>query len=233
MPKDKREEVRGRIEELARLLHYHNYRYYVLDEPEISDAEYDALMRELAELEARYPDLRLPDSPTTRVGAPPLEAFGTVLHSIPMLSLENASTEEKVVEFDARVKRFLAAEGLAVPRTIQYVAEPKLDGVAVELVYREGALATGSTRGDGVRGEDVTQNLKTILTIPLRLQGKQLPSWLEVRGEVYLEIEAFRRLNREREESEEPLFANPRNAAAGSLRQLDSSITASRPLKIC
>ena len=233
MPKKGREEARRRIEELARVLHHHNYRYHVLDDPEISDAEYDVLMRELIGLEGQYPNLRLPDSPTTRVGAPPLETFGTVRHSVPMLSLENASTEEETTEFDARVKRFLTAEGLKVPRTLQYVAEPKLDGVAVALVYREGVLVSGSTRGDGVTGEEVTQNLRTARTIPLRLEGKKIPGLLEVRGEVYLGIADFQKLNRERQKVEEPLFANPRNAAAGSLRQLDSAITASRPLKIC
>ncbi|MFQ6111467.1 MAG: NAD-dependent DNA ligase LigA, partial [Nitrospinota bacterium] len=180
---------------------------------------------------------QLPDSPTQRVGGEPLEAFGTVLHTLPMLSLENAVNPEEVREFDERTKRFLRGqEGLGV-RELDYVAEPKLDGVAVELVYRDGLLTTGSTRGDGVRGEDVTQNLKTIKSIPLSLmrpEGKALgvPRLLEVRGEVFMRTENFRRLNEERAGAGEPLFANPRNAAAGSLRQLDSRVTASRPLEI-
>lgn len=222
-------EIEERIAWLRRELEYHNYRYYVLDDPEISDAEYDALMRELERLEEKYPGLKTPNSPTQRVGAPPLEEFGTVTHTIPMLSLANAMQEGEVMEFDQRVKRFLKAD-----YEIEYVAEPKLDGVAVELVYERGEFSVGSTRGDGVIGEDVTQNLRTIKTIPLHLVEKEEPSpeRLEVRGEVYMEVEDFKALNKKREERGEPLFANPRNAAAGSLRQLDSSITARRPLKI-
>jgi DNA ligase (NAD+) len=214
--------LRGEIE-------YHNYRYYVLDDPEISDAEYDALMQELEGLEERYPELRGPNSPTQRVGAPPVEEFGTVAHTIPMLSLANAMEQEAVIEFDQRIKRFLKADA-----EIAYVAEPKLDGVAVELIYEGGELIVGSTRGDGFTGEEITQNLRTIKTIPLHLieQGHMPPARLEVRGEVFMEVRDFQKLNKERERSGEPLFANPRNAAAGSLRQLDSSITAHRPLKI-
>ncbi|MFQ5912482.1 MAG: NAD-dependent DNA ligase LigA [Nitrospinota bacterium] len=222
-----------RMADLVEAIEHHNYRYYVLDDPEISDAEYDALMRELISLEEEHPGLILPNSPTQRIGAPPLEAFGTVRHHIPMLSLDNTVSEEETQEFEARVKRFLAAEGIQAPERLEYVAEPKLDGVAVELIYRAGRLETGSTRGDGVTGEDVTQNLKTVRAIPLRLRTKSPPRLLEVRGEVYLGLEAFRQLNREREAAAEPLFANPRNAAAGSLRQLDSSTTARRPLTIC
>jgi len=215
-------ELRGKIE-------YHNYRYYVLDDPEISDAEYDALMKELEGLEERHPGLRSPNSPTQRVGAPPLEEFGTVTHTIPMLSLANAMDQEAVIEFDQRIKRFLKADG-----EIAYVAEPKLDGVAVELIYVGGEFTAGSTRGDGFIGEAITQNLRTIKTIPLQLieQEGHPPERLEVRGEVFMEVRDFREFNEEREEKGEPLFANPRNAAAGSLRQLDSSITAQRPLKI-
>ncbi|MFQ5692901.1 MAG: NAD-dependent DNA ligase LigA, partial [Nitrospinota bacterium] len=224
---------RKRIDELVEEIHRHNHQYYVLDAPVISDAEYDALMRELISLEERHPEWKRPDSPTGRVGAPPLEAFGTVRHAVPMLSLENTLDEAETREFDERVKRFLEAAGVEAPEPLEYVAEPKLDGVAVELIYRGGLLETGSTRGDGVTGEDVTQNLKTVRAIPLRLRGKSPPRLLEVRGEVYLGLEAFRRLNREREAAGEPAFANPRNAAAGSLRQLDSSITARRPLTIC
>jgi DNA ligase (NAD+) len=215
-------ELRGKIE-------YHNYRYYVLDDPEISDAEYDALMKELEGLEEQYPELRTPNSPTQRVGAPPLEEFGTVAHTIPMLSLANAMEGEAVIEFDQRIKRFLKSDA-----EIAYVAEPKLDGVAVELIYEDGELTVGSTRGDGFTGEEITQNLRTIKTIPLHLIEREQnpPARLEVRGEVFMEVRDFQQLNKEREGSDEPLFANPRNAAAGSLRQLDSSVTARRPLKI-
>ncbi len=244
-------EVETRMRKLAGLINYHDYRYYVLDSPEIADAEYDALVRELLELEKKY-DYHLPDSPTQRVGGKPLETFGTVLHSLPMLSLENAVSAEEVKEFDERIKRFLLSqEGLIVlpisnfrgikhltwVKGLDYVAEPKLDGVAVELVYRDGLLTTGSTRGDGVRGEDVTQNLKTLKSIPLSLMRPDadflgVPRLLEVRGEVFMRVENFKRLNEERAEAGELLFANPRNAAAGSLRQLNSRVTASRPLEI-
>ena len=218
-----------RIESLREQLHYHNYRYYVLDEPEISDAEYDRLMHELQELERQHPELVTADSPTQRVGAPPLEAFETVTHTIPMLSLDNAMDEGELREFDDRVKRLLSTSN-----EIEYEAEPKLDGLAVELIYERGILTVGSTRGDGVTGENITQNLKTIKSIPLRLLSKQVavPERLEVRGEAIMEIGAFERLNKQREQNGEPLFANPRNAAAGSLRQLDSNITASRPLDL-
>jgi len=218
-----------RVNQLRKEIEYHNYRYYVLNDPQVSDAEYDTLMKELEELERRYPELRTPNSPTQRVGAPPLEEFGTVTHTIPMLSLANAMEEGDVVEFDKRIKRFLKTN-----EEIEYVAEPKLDGIAVELIYERGAFVIGSTRGDGVTGEDVTQNLRTIRTIPLHLIEKEEhpPERLEVRGEVYMEVNDFKELNKRRERSGESLFANPRNAAAGSLRQLDPSITARRPLKI-
>ncbi len=222
-----REQARRRIEELRQQIHYHNYRYYVLDAPEISDAEYDRLMRELVELERQFPDLVTPDSPTQRVGAPPLEDFEAVTHALPMLSLDNAMNEGELVEFDGRVKRALGISG-----EVEYVCEPKLDGLGVELVYVDGRFVLGSTRGDGITGENVTQNLRTIKSIPLRLLSTQEapPARLEVRGEVIMERAAFEQLNRQRELAGEPLFANPRNAAAGSVRQLDSSITASRPL---
>jgi DNA ligase (NAD+) len=214
--------LRGEIE-------YHNYRYYVLDDPEISDAAYDALLKELETIEAAYPELKTPHSPTQRVGAPPLDTFGTVSHSIPMLSLANAMQADAVIEFDERIKRFLKTD-----EDIQYVAEPKLDGVAVELIYERGELIASSTRGDGFIGEDVTQNVRTIKSIPLQLIARHdaLPERLEVRGEVYMEVSDFQALNKRREEQGEPSFANPRNAAAGSLRQLDSAVTAQRPLKI-
>jgi DNA ligase (NAD+) len=223
------EEARRRIEELREEIEQHNYNYFVLNQPTISDAEYDKLLRELQKLEEQFPQFKSPTSPTQRVGASPQTEFKTVKHSIPMLSLANAFSDDEVREFDARVKK------LAERTEITYVAEPKFDGLAVELVYEDGVFVLGSTRGDGETGEDVTQNLKTIKSIPLRLrQPKDLPipKRLEVRGEVYMEIADFRKLNEEREERGEPLFANPRNAAAGSLRQLDPKITAQRKLHI-
>ena len=222
-------EIEEKVKKLRKEIEYHNYRYYVLNDPVISDPEYDALMRELEELERQYPELITPTSPTQRVGAPPVEEFGTVVHTIPMLSLANAFDEREVIEFDQRVKRFLRTE-----EEIEYVAEPKMDGVAVEVVYERGELVVGSTRGDGYQGEDITQNIRTIKTIPLILvdEEEEVPEKIAVRGEVYMEIEDFKKLNRMREERGEPLFANPRNAAAGSLRQLDPSITAQRPLKV-
>jgi DNA ligase (NAD+) len=222
-------EAEKRAALLSREIEYHNYRYYVLDDPEISDAAYDALLKELEGLEQAYPELKTPNSPTQRVGSAPLEAFGQVPHTIPMLSLANAMEEEAVIEFDQRVKRFLKTDA-----DITYVAEPKLDGVAVELIYERGELAAGSTRGDGFTGEDVTKKLRTIKTIPLHLIERKMasPERLEVRGEVYMELADFKALNKRQERLGEPLFANPRNAAAGSLRQLDSAVTAQRPLKI-
>lgn len=223
-----RQEAERQVEQLRQQLQYHNYRYHVLDDPQITDAEYDQLMRRLQELEAAFPELIRPDSPTQRVGATPLEAFGTVVHSLPMLSLDNAFSAEEVRDFDTRIKRQL---GQSDP--IEYVAEPKIDGLAVELVYVDGLFVQGSTRGDGVRGEDITQNLRTIKTIPLRLIAvahAPLPQRLEVRGEVYMTKRDFQRLNARREEEGEPIFANPRNASAGALRQLDPRITAGRPL---
>lgn len=220
------------IEELRRTLDYHNYRYYVLDDPVISDAEYDDLFRRLTEIENAHAEFRSPTSPTQRVGAPPAEKFETVRHSTPMLSLSNAMGEEEFREFDRRVRRVLESD-----RPVEYVAEPKLDGTAVELVYENGALVVASTRGDGINGENVTANVKTIRSVPLRLirtdKGTPpMPRRLEVRAEVILPKAAFRQLNEERSTRGEPLFANPRNAAAGSLRQLDSRITARRPLDI-
>jgi DNA ligase (NAD+) len=223
-----RQEAERQIELLRQQLHYHNYRYHVLDDPQITDAEYDQLMRRLQELEALFPELIQPDSPTQRVGAAPLEAFGTVVHSLPMLSLDNAFSSAEVRDYDARIKRQLDQ-----PDAIDYVAEPKIDGLAVELVYVDGGFVQGSTRGDGVRGEDITPNLRTIRTIPLRLIAAgqvPLPRRLEVRGEVYMTKRDFQRLNARREEEGEPTFANPRNASAGALRQLDPGITARRPL---
>jgi DNA ligase (NAD+) len=219
-----------RVKELRQALHRHNYRYYVLDDPEISDAEYDRMMQELAKLEADFPDLMSQDSPTLRVGALPLDEFKTIEHSIPMLSLENGFNDQDIMEFDRRIKR-----NLNIKSDIVYTAEPKLDGVAVELVYENGRLITASTRGDGFYGELITSNVRTIRSVPLRLHNeeeKTIPSLLEVRGEVFIAKEAFKSLNNERLDENLPPFANPRNAAAGSLRQLDSKVTAKRPLEI-
>ena len=219
-----------RIEELRKALHRHNYRYYILDDPEISDAEYDRMMRELINLEGVHPELSSPDSPTLRVGAPPLDKFETVEHSLPMLSLENGFNDAEIMEFDRRIKKNLNIDG-----EIIYTAEPKLDGVAVELVYENSRLVTAATRGNGFRGELITPNVRTIRAVPLMLHNvkeKEVPLVLEVRGEVYIGKDAFKRLNAERLKENLPPFANPRNAAAGSLRQLDSKITAKRPLEI-
>jgi DNA ligase (NAD+) len=227
-PKSAPPEVVSRVHELRDQINYHNYRYYVLDDPVISDAEFDRLLAELTRLEEDY-GLATPDSPSQRIGAQPLDKFETVLHRQPMLSLENAFSEAEAREFDERLKRFLRTE-----EEFPYVLEPKMDGCAVELVYEHGRFTVGSTRGDGYRGENVTQNLKTIHTIPLGLlTGEEpAPELLEVRGEVYMDLEEFKKLNEDRLSRGEPAFANPRNAAAGSLRQLDPKITASRPLKI-
>ena len=218
-----------RIKELRELINHHNRRYYQLDDPEISDAQYDLLMKELVELEEQFPDIDRTDSPTQRVGAAPLDRFKTVSHLSPMLSLSNAFTEEEISEFDERVKRFLHTQ-----EELHYVAEPKIDGVAVNLVYEKGLFVVGATRGDGFTGEDVTQNLRTVRALPLRMAASEsrVPERIEIRGEVYLETHAFRKLNNMRLERGETAFANPRNAAAGSLRQLDSRITARRPLNI-
>jgi len=221
--------ARKRVDELRRQLEHHNRLYYVLDAPTISDAEYDALFRELQRLEEQYPGLVSPDSPTQRVGGAALDKFSTVTHRLPMLSLENATNAAEIRDFDLRVKKTL---GLSPEGRISYVCEPKMDGLAVELVYSNGLLTVASTRGDGITGEDVTENIRTIRSLPLRLSGDRIPRLLEVRGEVFLSLEAFRRINSEKEENGEAPFANPRNAAAGSLRQLDPRITARRPLSI-
>jgi len=218
-----------RIAELRSAIERHNRLYYLEDSPEVTDAEYDTLFRELRELEERFPNLATSSSPTRRVGAQPLEKFSQASHRIPMLSLENSLTEEEIIDFDERVKRFLA---FPQDRDIEYACEPKMDGLAVELIYERGNFSGGSTRGDGFTGEDVTLNLKTVKTIPLRLDVDVPPERLEVRGEIYLALKAFQRLNAQREEEGEQTFANPRNAAAGSLRQLDSRITARRPLSL-
>jgi DNA ligase (NAD+) len=226
----------GRMKTLKAAILYHNRRYYQLDAPEITDAKYDGLIRELQALEMEFPLLAAPDSPTQRVGAPPLDKFASVAHLTPMLSLANAFSDEEIREYDRRCRRFLGSE-----ESIRYIVEPKLDGLAVNLVYERCVLIIGSTRGDGAVGEDVTLNLRTIPAIPLGIPRRSenepvgtpmpiVPERIEVRGEVCMEREAFRNLNNRREAEGEAPFANPRNAAAGSLRQLDSRVTAKRPL---
>ncbi len=218
-----------RITQLRNIIEYHNNRYYQQDNPEIADHEYDRLMQELQELEKLYPDDNLASSPTQRVGAAPLNKFSSMEHLSPMLSLANAFSPEEIIDFDTRIKKLAAIDN------ITYVAEPKLDGLAVNLLYENGRFIRGATRGDGFTGEDVTQNLKTISTLPIQIKKnsyKNMPHSVEIRGEVFMEVESLQKLNRRRlDEGDEP-FANPRNAAAGSLRQLDPKITARRPLKI-
>ncbi|MFH0728637.1 MAG: NAD-dependent DNA ligase LigA [Pseudomonadota bacterium] len=222
--------IMERVEWLRRELHHHNHRYYVLDDPEVSDAAYDRMMQELTVLEKAHPELRTPDSPTARVGAPPLASFASAPHALPMLSLDNGFNDSDILDFDQRVRKLLETGG-----PILYTAEPKLDGIAVEIVYEDGRLTLGTTRGDGVNGEVITENIRTIRPVPLILQpgpdGKT-PSLLEVRGEVFINRAGFQELNNRRQEEGLPLFANPRNAAAGSLRQLDSTVTALRPLDV-
>ena len=217
------------INDLIKQINDHNYQYYVLDNPIISDYEYDSLMRELQSLEKKYPDLITPNSATQRVGAAPLSAFDSIDHSIPMLSLENAMNSEELTKYYERTKR-----GLDTGLDIDFIAEPKLDGIGVELVYENGLFTYGLTRGDGNKGENITQNLKTIKAIPLSLRTDKFssPELLEVRGEVFMEKDKFKIFNDDRLKNELTIFANPRNAAAGSLRQLDSSVTAGRPLSI-
>ena len=219
---------KDRILKLRRLIEEANHNYYVLDNPTISDAEYDKLMRELRDLEQQYPELITADSPTQRVGAEPLKEFGTVTHRIPLLSLDNAMNEGELIEFVERVCKAFPGEA------VEFVAEPKIDGLAVELVYEDGIFVNGSTRGDGFTGEDISQNLKTIRSIPLKLKTDQIPApkLLEVRGEVYMDRRDFEKLNEQQLAEGKQPFANPRNSAAGSLRQLDSRITATRPLNI-
>jgi DNA ligase (NAD+) len=219
--------IKQEIEKLVKDLNYHCYRYYVLDSPVISDEEYDQLYHRLKELEERY-NYILPDSPTQRIGASPLDKFKKVKHTEPMLSLDNAFSYDEVKEFEKRVKRFLGTDAV-----IEYTVEPKYDGLAIELTYRDGLLFRASTRGDGYEGEDVTQNIRTIKSMPLKIaEVSKVPAELDIRGEVYMDIEEFEALNREREQKGESVFANPRNAAAGSVRQLDSSITAARKLHL-
>jgi DNA ligase (NAD+) len=218
------EALARRAAELRAEIERHNYRYYVLDDPLVSDAEYDALFRELLEIEARYPELVTPDSPTQRVGGAPAASFEPVAHRVPMLSLNNAFDEEEVRAFDRRVREALGEE------SVEYAAEPKFDGLAVALEYRDGLFVRGATRGDGYTGEDVTANLRTVRAIPMRLPPGEAPALLEVRGEVLMRRKDFEELNRAQRERGEREFANPRNAAAGSLRQLDPRVTAGRRL---
>jgi len=214
-------EAKKEIEKLREQINYHNYRYYVENNPVVSDYEYDQILKKLEKLELEYPDLVTPDSPTQRVGGEPLEGFKTVEHKVPMLSLANTYTYDELRDFDERVKKYVL--------DVEYVVEPKIDGAGVALLYENGVLVRGATRGDGVRGDDITQNLKTIHSIPLRLYGDVLKN-VEVRGEVYMTLSGFKKYNRRQSEKEGNVFANPRNAAAGSLRQLDSRIVAKRPL---
>lgn len=215
------------VDEITRLreqINHHNYLYHTLDEPDISDAEFDRLFKSLKALEAEHPDLVTDDSPTQRVGAAPLEAFSQVQHERPMLSLDNAFGESDMIDFDRRVRSRLNAD------QVSYTCEPKIDGVAVSLLYEQGRLVRGATRGDGTTGEDITQNVRTIESIPLRLQGQGYPERLEVRGEVYFPRSGFEKMNADAQSRGLKVFANPRNAAAGTLRQLDSRLTAQRPL---
>jgi DNA ligase (NAD+) len=216
-----------RIRELRESLEHHNYRYYVLDDPEVSDAEYDRLMRELLALEAKHPSLVTADSPTQRVGGAPASAFETVEHALPMLSLDNAFTTEDVRSFDRRVR-----ERLGTSDEVTYFAEPKLDGLAVNVTYEQGRLVRAATRGDGLRGEDITANIRTLRSVPLQLRGKRLPKSVELRGEVFMPVDGFRRLNEQLAAQGQKTFVNPRNAAAGALRQIDPRVTATRPLRM-
>ena len=215
--------VKHRCAELRKQIEEHNYHYYVLDDPTIPDAEYDRLMQELIELESRYPELVIPDSPTQRIGAAPLDEFKEVRHVVPMLSLSNAFDEDEMRAFDKRIRDKLKVD------IIEYAAETKLDGLAISLLYENGSLVCGATRGDGAKGEDVTHNVRTIKSVPLHLKDN-FPARLEIRGEVFMNKKGFKNLNEEQKKSNGKIFANPRNAAAGSLRQLDPSITAKRPL---
>jgi len=219
-------DIKDRIKALKEFLNFHNYRYYALDDPIIPDSEYDRCFHELKALENSYPELLTPDSPTQRVGAAPLNAFEQSKHAEPMLSLDNAFSLEDLQAFNDRIQQRLDDN-----KEITYVCEPKFDGVAINLYYEDGKLKHAATRGDGKVGENVTENVKTILAIPLRLQGDDYPAQCEVRGEIVMPKAGFENLNTYAREHGEKEFANPRNAAAGSLRQLDSKITAKRPLR--
>lgn len=226
------QDIRKHIEQLRQEVNEHNYRYHVLDAPTIPDSEYDRLFQELQKLEAEYPDLKTPDSPTQRVGSAPLKNFPQITHLTPMLSLDNAFTADSVLEFERRIRDRLKTL-LPKDERIAYVCEPKLDGLAITLIYEDGVLQLGATRGDGTTGEVITENLRTIATLPLRLRSEsvKIPNRIEVRGEVYMPKKAFEDLNKRAEETGDKIFANPRNAAAGSIRQLDSRITSKRHLQ--
>ena len=224
------EEVHQRYQRLKSELNQHNHAYYVLDDPSIPDSDYDRLMRELQDIEQQYAELRTPDSPSQRVGGMALDSFSQVKHEVPMLSLDNAFSDIEMIDFERRIKDRI---NLNESQNITYACEPKLDGVAVSLIYERGLLIRGATRGDGSVGEDITANVRTIKSIPLRLQGEDLPELLEVRGEIYMPLAGFNQFNKKARETGEKPFVNPRNAAAGSLRQLDSKITATRPLEMC
>ena len=217
--------IENRLKKLRDIIEQHNYNYYILDAPTISDGEYDAIFRDLYALETKHPELIIPTSPTQRVGAEPLIEFGTIEHRVPMLSLSNAMDTEELIVFDERMKK-----ELCIKENILYIAEPKLDGLGIELIYEQGIFIKGSTRGNGFTGEDITRNLKTIRSLPLKLIGGNAPTLLEVRAEVFIKKHDFVKLNKSRESEKIPVFANPRNAAAGSMRQLDTRITIKRPL---
>jgi len=221
-------DISSELEQLRAQIHYHNHRYHGLDNPEISDAEYDRLMQRLKNIEAEHPEFITPDSPTQRVGSTPLTEFVTVVHEMPMLSLDNAFSDEDLIAFNKRLQ-----DRLKSTQDIEFACEVKLDGIAVSLLYRDGLLVRGATRGDGTNGEDITQNVRTISAIPLRLMGEGFPQTLEVRGEIYMPKAGFDAFNQKALAAGEKLFINPRNAAAGSLRQLDARITAARPLEMC
>ena len=221
-------ELQQEYEQLKHQLNYHNYRYYVLDDPTVPDAEYDRLFQQLKKIEHDNPNWVTAESPSQRVGEAPLSAFSQITHEVPMLSLDNAFSDEDLLDFNRRLQ-----DRLKDSAEIEFACEPKLDGIAVSLLYRDGVLERGATRGDGSTGEDITQNVRTIPSIPLRLMGEGYPSVLEVRGEIYMPKAGFDALNERAREAGEKTFVNPRNAAAGSLRQLDSRITASRPLEMC
>ena len=220
-------DIKKRIKELRSLIEKHNYHYYILDTPLVSDGEWDHLFKELESIEREYPELIEKNSPTQRVGAAPIDNFKTIKHRTPMLSLSNAMKNDELILFDERMKKLLNSSN-----DIEYMAEPKLDGIGVELIYEGGVFTAGLTRGDGFEGEDITQNLRTIRSLPLKLLGQEHPKLLEIRGEVFIRKKDFKKLNKDQESNNSQLFANPRNAAAGSLRQLDPSITAKRPLSI-
>jgi DNA ligase (NAD+) len=221
-------DIASEIEDLRKQLHHHNHRYYALDDPQIPDAEYDRLFRRLQELEKAHPELMSADSPSQRVGSEALDSFSQVTHEMPMLSLDNAFSDEELDAFNKRLQ-----DRLKSTATIEYACEPKLDGIAVSLIYEEGVLVQGATRGDGSTGENITLNMRTVDSVPLKLIGENIPRRLEVRGEVYITKAGFEQMNHAAKEKDEKLFVNPRNAAAGSLRQLDSKITAQRPLEMC